>query len=57
MAIDLNKQEGFKRMQDSPRLKTKLFLNPISGADKNELSGFFPDTEKGQEFCVTIIEK
>ena len=40
MAIDLNKQETIKRMQGSPRLKTKLFLNPISGADKNELSRF-----------------
>ena len=57
MAIDLNKQETIKRMQGSPRLKTKLFLNPISGADKSELSRFLRDTEKGQAFCVTIIEK
>ncbi|MDG1700549.1 MAG: hypothetical protein P8I01_10485 [Paracoccaceae bacterium] len=57
MAIDLNKQETIRRMQGSPRLKTKLFLNPMSGADKNELSRFLRDTEKGQAFCVTIIEK
>ena len=57
MAIDLNKQETIKRLQGSPRIKTKLFLNPVSGADKNELSRFLKESEKGQAFTVTIIEK
>jgi hypothetical protein len=57
MAIDLNKQETIKRLQGSPRIKTKLFLNPVSGADKNELSRFLKDSEKGQAFTVIIIEK
>ena len=56
MAIDLNKQEIIKRLQGSPKIKSKLFLNPISGADKNELSRFQKDATKGNAFVLTIIE-
>jgi len=56
MAIDLRKDETIKRIQGSPRVKSKLFLNPISNADKNELSKWLKETAKGQAFVVSIIE-
>jgi len=56
MAIELNKQETTKRVQGSPRVKSKLFLNPMSVADKNELQKWLRDTVKGNAFVVTILE-
>ena len=56
MAVELNKQETVKRIHASQRVKSKLFLNPISGADRKELQKWLRDTNKGLAFVVTILE-
>ena len=56
MAIDLRKDETIKRIQSSSRIKSKLFFNPISSADKNELTKWLKETAKGKAFVITIVE-
>lgn len=56
MAIDLRKDETLKRIQGSPKVRSKLFLNDISAADKNELSKWMRQCTKGNGFVVVILE-
>ena len=56
MAIDLIKPELTKRINGTPKVKSKLFLNPISNADKKELGKFLKDSAKGNAFVVVILE-
>ena len=56
MAIDLRKDETIKRIQGSPKVRSKLFLNDISAADKNELNRWMKDCTKGNAFVVVMLE-
>lgn len=56
MAINLRKDETLKRISGSPKVRSKLFLNDISAADKNELSRWMKDCTKGNAFVVVMLE-
>ena len=56
MAIDMRKDECIKRISGTLKVKSKLFLNPVSNADKNELQKWMKDVAKGNAFLIVSLE-